>query len=665
MRVKEKALIRRIYFVGNKKVKDDLLKSEISSVEKDILYESKVKADTLRLIEIYKRNGRIYAKVVPKIIKKKNGQVDLVFEINEGDKIAIKSIKFEGNRHFSARKLKKKIRSKDRFLFFFSTDAYDPDKLYLDGGLLKRFYKTKGYYNFSLLSSSAIYDITSNYMSLSFLIKEGARFRYNDFHIINNIPELSDKEFKKLLITRKNKIVNIEDIEQTVKSMENYLLSIGYSFANVDYDIKDNKNNTLDVNYIINKTDKVVIRRIIISGNYHSLDRIIRKELRIAEGDIYNVNLVRRSSQRLRNLGYFSKVDFQVNPISKKLIDIEIVVEEQPTGSVEFGVSYSSYSRFSVNAGFKETNLLGIGHKLYLGVNISKIDAYADISYTVPYQVGDYVKYSLFSSSNNFTELPYSSKTNGASIRMGYSITEYLQHSVSYSFNTTTVTDIEDTASQFTKEQEGRTTYSLIGHRFFYNRLDNNYVPTSGYLLSLGQELATLGGDARYLKNYASAALYSSFFAHKITLKLSAKAGHVFAYAGRTLKINNRYFKGGEGSIRGFENSGIGPRDLSDQSALGGTTYYEGTAQISYSLGETTNGFDFVTFMDAGNAFGLGKSRDKYSNVYDGDKLRVSAGIGLSWRSPLGLLLVSWAVPFVKSEHDKVRRFAISIGAKF
>jgi len=409
----------------------------------------------------------------------------------------------------------------------------------------------------------------------------------------------------------------------------------------------------------------VYVERINITGNVRTLDEVIRREFRLMEGDPYNSAKLARTEQRLTNLGYFEKVKLeneQGSAPDKTVINVD--VQEKSTGEITMGAGFSSTDGLLADFGVKESNLLGRGQEIKTRFTYASRRKQAEIGFTEPYFLNRELSagFDIYRTRLDYqTESSYDIDTRGITLRMGYSLREKLQHIVDYSYRFSDITDVKSTASRFIKDQAGKNINSSVGQALVYDDRNNRFDPTNGYYFRINEEVAGLGGDAKYIKHEVRTSYFHPW-AKNWVFSLGGAAGYVFGLGGEDIRISDRFFVGGE-LIRGFSNSGVGPRDNISLDALGGNTYYVGSVEQRFPLGLPEEvGILGAAFMDAGS---LWSTDAKGPEVVDSNALRLSVGVGLSWKSPFGPVRIDLAHPLVKEKIDDRELLRFSFGTRF
>jgi outer membrane protein insertion porin family len=667
VRIVENPIINRIAFEGNKRIKDEVLQSEVQLRPRIVYTRTRVQSDVKRILDLYRRGGRFAANVEPKVIQLEQNRVDLVFEIVEGPETGINSISFIGNRRFSDRALKSVILTKESrwYRFFGSSDHYDPDRLTFDRELLRRHYLKRGYADFRVLS--AVAELTQNRQEffVTVTIEEGERYKFGSADVVSKIAEVEAEQFVDLIEMDSGDWYDTEPVDDTALAITDAVGNLGYGFVDVRPKPKKNREDRLiNLVFEIEEAPRVFVEKIDIRGNVRTLDKVIRREFRLVEGDAFNASKFRRSRDRIRNLGFFRKVD--INTVAGTSPDktvVEVDVEEQSTGELSIGGGFSTTVGPIADISIRERNLLGKGQSLSASFQISGATQEFDISFTEPYFLERQLStgIDLFHvSEDNLEDSSFKSKRAGLALRVGYEINELLSQEVRYSFRREAVEDVKDEASQFIKSQAGTFFTSLVGQTLIHDARNNRADPTEGYFISLSNVLAGFGGTEHYLSSKIDGSYYYSF-TDDIIAGLTGELGHIFGI-GDEVRINDRYFLGGD-NLRGFESRGVGPRDSVTDDALGGKSLFAATAELSFPVGLPKEfGLTGAVFSDIGMLTG---AEDDGSQILDEASIRASVGFGVAWRSPAGPFRVDFALPLVKEVFDNTEVFRFNFGTRF
>ncbi len=666
IKVKENPIINRIVLEGNRRIDDDDILPEILLKPRDVFTLNKVKNNLQTILGIYRANGRYAAIVEPKLIYLEQNRVDLIFEVEEGPLSKIKFINFIGNSYYSDRQLKSEVLTKEHrwWKVLSAGGKFDSDLLKFDQENLKRFYANKGFVDANVEASTAELNHEKDSFFITININEGERYKFGAISadvMFNNLDQeliLDGIRFK-----QGNWFSSKKLDDAVVKITENIMKS-GIPFIKVIPKLKRNDNKSIDVTFNIEPSEKKYINKIIISGNTRTLDKVIRRRLRIAEGDAYNRVLIKRSRILINNLGHFSKVDFNQteNPSNTNETDINIDVEETNTGEFSIGGGFSSSNGAQLTIGLSENNFFGKGQRLKFYILTSDRQNSVDFSFTEPFFLNrDFSLTSdVFKIIREYPESNYDNETDGIGLAIGYSNGEYGRQSLQYSLEQRNIIAYTGASSAITSEA-GENILSLLSFGNKIDRSNSSIEPTDGWILSNNVGLAGLGGDKKYIKISGLFASYNSILNENVTFSLIGKSGFVFGL-GQDIKISDRFILG-DSSFVGFKNAGIGPRDKSDDSALGGNFYYTLTPQIKYDLGLPKElGIKGRIFATAGTLTTIDTNT---TNYYDSDKIRLTAGTGVLWQSPFGPIRLDYSHAILKESYDKTETFSFNVGTLF
>jgi outer membrane protein insertion porin family len=670
--VKENPIINEIAFEGNDKVKDDELTAETQLRSRVVYTRSKVQEDLQRILQIYKRLGYYSATVDPKIIPMDQNRVNLVYEISESGKTAVRSINFVGNKIFSEEALREVISTKESrwYRFFASDDNYDEDRVKYDEDLLRKFYLSKGYADFKVQAAAAELSPDQKDFFMTYTVMEGERYKVGKINLENRLNGLDPNSLVNMVKTVPGEWYNADYIEDTIIALTDHLADNQFAFVDIKPQIQVNRDShTIDINYVISESPRVYIERIDIGGNERTLDAVVRREMLLSEGDAFNRSKLKRSEQRLRDLQFFKDVKVEVQPGSQAdLAVIKITVEEQSTGELSIGAGFSTAEGPLGDFRIRERNFLGKGQDLQLATTLSGRRQQYDMSFTEPYFLERDLAagVDLFSIERDYQrESSYDQKRDGFGLRLGYPLAENTRQDLRYTMENNNISNVNALASRYILEQQGERLTSKIGHTITYNRLDSKINPTDGYMMSISNDLAGLAGDARYIGNKAKAATYIPLDENKNWIFSSTAEGGYILGLGQDVFISDRYFLGSN-SLKGFDNSGIGPRDIATGDALGGNRYIKGNVELTTPMVGLARekGVNAHVFSEAGS-LGQVDTIGSRTNLRDNDALRLSVGTGISWRSPLGPLRGDFAVPIIKEDYDETRLFNFAFGTRF
>lgn len=682
--VEENPIINRVAFEGNAKIDDETLAAEVQLKPRSVFTRARVQADTQRIIEVYRRSGRFSVQVEPKIIRLEHNRVDLVFEINEGPKTTVRSINFVGNVAFTDSQLRDVISTTEtNFLSFLKpTNVYDPDRLNLDRELLRQFYLKNGYADARVVSAVADLDREGTGFYITFTVEEGEQYTFGAVDIETSLVNLDTLALRDELETQPGRVYDASKVDKTIEKLTVEVAGQGYAFARVvPRAYRDPIARTIGLTFVIEEGPRVYIERIEIVGNVRTMDKVIRREFRLAEGDAYNRLLVDSARRRLTALGFFKSVEISTQPGSAPdRVVLVVQVVEQPTGELSVGAGYSTADGIIADISLTERNLMGRGQfvRLRLGGSLEKFQL--DLSFTQPYFLDRNMSagFDAFHKEADYQdEASFSSRETGGGLRLGIPLANDWSLQPRYTFTHQEIFDVQEDASATIKAAPSESNVSAVGYTLAYDGRNHPKSPTQGIYLSVSQDLAGVGGDVNYVRSIGVARAYYPL-RKGFTLAAQVQGGYITGYGGQDVRLLDLFFKGGE-TIRGFEKAGIGPRDANSENldALGGTTFVAGTLELRFPFpfAPESLGLSGAVFADAGTLFGVGDLSGASTDcavdpecvkvVGDDGSIRSSVGFSVIWDSPLGPLRADVGYPITKDEYDQVQYFRFGASTKF
>lgn len=626
VRVVENPIINRVLFEGNRAIDDDKMREEIQAAPRGIFTAARVQADVQRILELYRQSGRFSVTVEPEYKPLEQNRVDLIFVVTEGPVTGIRAINFIGNSAFTDSRLRSEVVTKQSrwWRFFSSNDNYDPGRLEFDRELLRQFYQNRGYYDFRVIS--AVADLTPDREDfyITYTIEEGDQYTFGDIQVETALDKLNETALEAAVPFESGQLFQGDLIEDTIDTLTYAAGIAGYAFVDVVPRLEANsETNQVNVTFALDEGPRVYIERIDIVGNTSTLDRVIRRELRVAEGDAFNRVLLDRSRNRVRALGYFSNVEITEAPGSKPdRTVVEIAVEEQPTGELSFAAGFSSVDAFLLDMSISQRNLRGRGQTVIARVSASSREQLVDFRFREPRFLDRNLsaQFDIFSSRADFLDVSdFESSTTGGGFSFGFPLTEATGLSLRYrlqsdeinvedrqividSTDGSLLTILEDQNDPPTPDDDSDDTIiivspdtvplpanglivdqcdqqfifrstlcesersdisSIIGYTFNWDRRNDPISPTGGFDFFLSQDLAGAGGDVQYIRTEASAATYRGIF-QGVRASVRLSGGYIEPWGDDTsIRINNRFFRGGS-SFRGFDVAGLGPRVIDE-----------------------------------------------------------------------------------------------------
>jgi outer membrane protein insertion porin family len=695
--VVEAPVINRIAFEGNKRLKDEQLTKEIQSKPRGTFSRATVQADVQRIIEVYRRGGRYDVHVDPKVITLASNRVDLVFEIRDGGRTAVREIVFAGNRNFSARQLRDVIKTSETNIvsYFKGTDVYDPDRVEADRDLLRRFYLKHGYADARIVSAVAEFDAAKKGFVVTFTLDEGEPYRFGTVDIQSNVRDVDPTSLRARLKTRAGDTYNAEAVEKTVEQMAIEVSKRGYAFAHVHPHADRNyQARVINLVYAVDEGPRAYIERINIRGNLSTRDYVIRREFDIAEGDAFNKVLVDRAERRLKNLNFFKSVKIsEERGSAPDRVVLNVDLEEQLTGDFTISGGYSTAVGPIAEVSVGERNLMGTGQAVKASVTYGEYAKGIDLSLVEPYFLGSRASASaeVFGKQvlpNSYQS--YGTDTYGATFGMGMPLTEELGTQWRYSlYNQQLVlapslmgcypasnpppgcTPVGEASLPIRQAAaNGPAWVSSIGNTVAYDSRDAKKNPKSGVYAEVRQDLAGVGGDEKFIRTTGDVRYYHEV-APDVVAMGRVQGGFITGWDGQQVPLMNSFF-GGPQMVRGFAPNGFGPRDLTPGTTMdnvGGTKYFVTTAEAQAPVPylPADFGLKLAVFSDAGTVYGYGGPTyfpqfGQSVQVADSTFIRSSVGVGLVWDSPLGALRVDYAIPVTKTSNDVLQPLRFGVG---
>jgi outer membrane protein insertion porin family len=675
--VVELPTINRVSFEGNRRVDDEALSATVQSQERRVLNPAQVERDASAIADAYSSQGRIAARVTPRVIRRSDNRVDLVFEIFEGDVVEVERVSFVGNRVYSDRRLRRVLGTKQAGLFrtLIQTDTLVEDRIAFDRQVLSDFYSSRGYIDFRTLSANAELTEERDGFFLVFTVEEGQQFKFGDVTVISEVPEVDMDEYQKLVKVRPGVVYSPALVDAEIARMEIQAQRDGVDFLRVEPRVvRNDRDLTLDVELVLSRGPRVFVERIDIEGNTTTLDRVVRRQFKIAEGDPFNPREIRDAAARIRALGYFSEanVDAREGSTPDQVV-IDVDVEERPTGSLSFGGAFSADDGFGLVLSFTERNFLGRGQTLGFNFSTAEESEQYGINFIEPAFLGRDVAFGLnlqyTESDSSFTN--YDSESLRFQPSITFPISERGHLSLRYTFLENEMlarVPAEHGNVVQTEINAGALSTSSIGYTYTYDSRTAGLNPNAGYLIEFGQDFAGLGGDQEFIRTRGKVVAQRLAFNEEVTLRASLEAG-VLSWTGGTNRTVDR-FSVGPTILRGFEPGGIGPRDISapgDSDPLGGNLYLAARFEAEFPLGLPEElGIRGGLFYDVGNLWDLDDVNLAGGNIVgEGGSFRHVVGFSILWDTAVGPLRLNFSNALKKEDFDKEQSFDLTISTTF
>ena len=677
----ENPIINQVVFEGNSAITESKLREEVTIRPRGIYTRARIQEDVGKLVELYRLSGRISATVTPKLVQLEQNRVDVVFEIDEGPQTGIRAITFLGNTAFSDNDLREVMVTRQSvwWNFFTSNDNYDPNRLDYDREQLRKFYTNRGYYDFRVVSSVAELAPDDAAFGVTITLDEGRKYNFGEIKVVTESNRLNGDFLKQLLPINSGDLYESDKIERAVDALTFAAGSAGYAFVEINPTYTANPETGLvDVTFNVTEGQRVYVERINIVGNTRTIDPVIRREMALTEGDAFNRTLLERSRNNLRSLGFFKDVTVEeVRGAAPDRSVVNVTVEEQPTGELSVGAGFSSVDSFVVNLGITERNFRGRGQNVVARVEWGSLRQQVDFRFTEPRFLGRDLRAGFDAFHSRYDLSKYSSydyRSTGAGLRLSYPLNAFTLLSTRYFIKADEIIVptgfCNGTGSSALCDQVGSYINSSAGYTLQVNRTNDPVRPTRGWAGSLRQDFAGIGGDVNYVKTEVDVSAYYGISPEWV-VSTSASSGYVAGWAGDAIRINDRFFKGGN-SFRGFETAGMGPRDLSTRDALGGNFYLIGTIELTVpNYLPEQYGIKTSLFADVGT---LGMLDDRYTidalgnpstRIVDDLAFRASAGVSVHWKSPMGPIRFDLSHILGKEDYDKTETFRFSTSTQF
>ncbi len=675
--VQEYPTINQISIEGNRRVKDDVLIEAISSQPRRVFTPQVAEADADLIAEIYSAQGRVSATVIPRIIRRSDNRVDLVFEIAEGTTIEVERVSFVGNRAFSDRRLRRVLETKQaNFLrTFLRSDTFIADRIEFDKQVIRDFYLSRGYVDFRVNSANVEFTRERDAFFLVMNITEGQKFSFGKISTVSEIPGVNAADYQNALKIKPGVTYSPSLIENSIARQERLGIKQGVDFLRVEPRVTRNARDlTLDVQFVLTKGPRIFVERIDIEGNTTTLDRVIRRQFDTVEGDPFNPREIRQAAERIRALGFFAVADVEPREgSSPSQVIVDVDVEEQPTGSLSLGGSYSVSDGFGIAIGLNESNFLGRGQNLGVTLSTAQDAEQYTLSFSEPYLLGRRLRFDLGLglASTNSSFASYDTERVFFNPQLSYSIGELSALRLRYGWDRSEMTqqDNEVNGAVISSEiDQGKRTTSSLGVSYVYDSRLGGLNPNAGVLFEVGLDAAGLGGDNEFYKSTARAIAQTRVLSEEVVLRATLEMGALH-WRGDDFSRTLDRFVLGPNTFRGFEPAGLGPRDLSNgqDDAIGGNYYWVARFESDFPLGLPEElGLRGGVFYDVGNLYNIDNVNTAGADIVGADgSIRHVVGVSVLWETPFGPLRFNFSKALKKEDFDQEQNFDLTIQAQF
>lgn len=673
VRVLEHPSINRVSVEGNRRIKDDVFLPLLESQERHIFSPSVAERDAATITEVYQSQGRLGASVEPRLIRRSNNRVDLIFEVTESRNTEIQRLSFVGNRAFSDARLRRVLETKQAGLLraFVQADTFSPARIDFDKQVLRDFYLSRGYVDFQTLNVASELTRKRDAVFITFTLREGQKFSFGEITTTSDLPDLDAAEFHRVSKLRSGSTYNPAVLENTISRMERLALQQGLNFIRVEPRItRNDRARTLDVELVLVRGARIIVERIDIEGNATTLDRVVRSQFRIVEGDPFNPRQIRETAERLRALGFFADVDVQAREGSAPgnvIIDVDL--EEGPTGSLAFGGIYSLEQGFGLNLSYTQSNLLGRGQFLSLSFVTGKDTGTFSFGFAEPRFLGRDLRFGLnafYTRSLASTAAPYETQLLQFKPSLGFPISENGRAQISVFIDGANMENLQAGSSALLAAEvaRGQQVGAGFGIGYTFDNRRTGLNPDAGIRLELNTDFGGFGADYQYVKTTAALRAQAKVFNDQITLRGTLEGGALMALNGGVSRATDR-FRLGPSQLRGFGVGGIGPRDLATGNAVGGNLYAVARLEAEFPLGLPEEyGITGGLFFDAGSLWGLDSTAGT-GVIDDAPYIRSVVGASLFWTTPIGPLRFNFSRALAKETYDAENTFEFTISTQF
>ena len=671
VKVTEFPTVSRINIEGNSKLKDDNLLPALKTQVRRVYSPSTVEFDAAAITEIYETKGQLAATVTPRIIRRADNRVDVVFEVTEGKGVEIERLTFVGNRAYSDARLRRVLDTKQAGLlrFVVGRDTFAEDRVEFDKRVLADFYTSRGYIDFEILNVAAEFSRERNAYFVTFNVREGQSFDFGTMTTVSELSDVDTADFQKVLNIRSGQTYSPVAVENVVERMERLATQKGIDFLRVEPRVtRNDRSQSLDIEFVLVRGPKVFVERIDIEGNATTLDRVVRQQFRVVEGDPFNPRQIREAASRIRALGFFTdaRVDAREGATGQQVI-VDVDVDEAPTGSFSFGVNYSVSSGANLVASYSENNFLGRGQKLSFNLTTKLDDGNLGFNFVEPAFLGRDVAFGL-SAGYGFLRPGYVDhleKQIYVSPSLTFPVSERGRFSLRYRAELNTLSNPDENTLPAMIEDDinaGRVFQQSVGYTYSFDTRRNGVNPTAGVLFKFSQDYAGLGSDVEYLRSSAEITAEAKALNEALTIRATVEGGMINGN-GIDTRVSDRFFSS-PSIIRGFEPGGIGPRDGATGLALGGNFYTAARLEADFPLGLPEEyGIKGGVFLDHGAVWGL----DDVTGANGSEDLnwRTVVGASVFLKTPIGPLRFNFSRALQKEDYDIEQNFDLTIATEF
>ncbi|MDD9715669.1 outer membrane protein assembly factor BamA [Dinoroseobacter sp. PD6] len=667
--------INQVSIEGNRRLNDDQLLSVLQSAPRQVFTPETAEADAAAIIEAYQLSGRLAATVEPRIIRRSENRVDVVFEVTEGAVVENERISFVGNRVFSDRRLRRELATKQAGIFrqIIRADTFIEDRVAFDRQLLTDFYQARGYVDFQVLSVTPELSRERDAVFLTFNLREGQQFRFGQVTASSDLSEVDIDGYIAAIDVDPGEVYSPAKVDRTITRLERLALAQGLNFIRVTPRVtRNDAAGTLDLDFVVERGPRVFVERIDIEGNATTLDRVIRRQFDTVEGDPFNPREIREAAERIRALGFFSVADVNTRSGSTEdSVIVDVDVEEQPTGSLSFGGSFSPDDGFGLIVSLTERNFLGRGQTVSLNFDGTSGDQNLSFRFVEPSFLARDVSFSFSvgTVSSNNSNREFDIDRSFLDIGVGFPVSENGRLGLTAGYFSEELSDLDPVnSSPILFRETGKESGARIGYAYTFDTRRTGLNPNAGVLLRFDQTLQSPLGDNTLLFTEATAIAQTRVFNEEVLLRAALEGGAITAIGDASSRVTDRYFLSRR-QMRGFASNGIGPRDreAGNEDALGGNKYVVARFEAEFPLGLPEEyGIEFGAFLDIGTVWDLDDTAGAGGVEVDDDFiLRSAAGVSVFWDTAIGPLRFNFSRALRKEDYDDVSNFDFTVSTRF
>jgi outer membrane protein insertion porin family len=669
--VKEYPTINRINFEGNQRLGDEVLSSLVQSRPRLVFNPKTAEADRAAIAKAYADSGRLAAKITPKIIRQSDNRVDLVFEVFEGGIVEIAKIGFVGNKSYSDRRLRRVLGTKQAGFFrtFVKSDTFIADRIEFDKQVLTDFYQSRGYVDFRVNNVNAELAQEKDAYFLNFNIREGQQFKFGSVRVTSDLRDVDAADFQSALKLDSGDIYSPVALETNISRLERKAMLDGLDFVRVTPRVtRNDRDLTLDVDFVLERGERIFVERIDISGNTSTLDRVIRRQFRVAEGDPFNPREIRAAAERIRALGYFGTSDVNAREgSSPEQVVVDVKVSEEPTGNLSFGATYSVSSGAGLLLEYSERNFLGRGQQLNFAINSGVDNRLYELKFAEPAFLHDDLRFGLdlsFKETDN-QNAAYDTRVARFQPSLTFPISAASKLSVRTTAEYSELSDAGTVGDVIDADVErGRVNNVSLGYTYTYDTRLTALDSKAGVLFQIGQDFGGLDGGDRHIQTTGRVIAQNKVWNEELTLRATVEAG-LLSYQTGASRVTDRFFLG-PSKLRGFYPAGVGPREVDGaiNDALGGERFAVARLEAEFPIGLPEEyGISGGVFYDIGNLWSSGASDEHIE--YDDGAWRHVVGASIFWNTPIGPLRFNFTNAIKKQSLDEEQTFDLTFATGF